>query len=58
MFDFSEKLIEETIKCFKDENGVEFSREEAVEALSNMGCLFLVFSKINKKDSGYQTYHI
>ena len=44
-FLFSQKLIEDTIRCFKEENGIDLSHEQAQEALHNMAGLFLAFSK-------------
>jgi N-glycosylase/DNA lyase len=43
VFLFSPNLIEETIKVFKEENGVVFSVEQANYALNNMAGLFLAF---------------
>jgi len=45
MYKFSEELIEETIRAFKEEDNVEFSREQAIEALNDLSGLFLAFSK-------------
>jgi hypothetical protein len=44
MTEYSQELIDECIKCFKDENGVELTQEEAVEVLKNLGGLFLAFA--------------
>jgi hypothetical protein len=44
-FTFSKKLIDECIKCFKEENGIDISIETAVEFLNAFAGLFLAFSK-------------
>ena len=41
---FSQQLISDTIACFKEEDGVFLSHEEAVEVLESLGGLFLAFS--------------
>lgn len=45
MAQFSQKLIDETIRIFKEEDGVEFTKEQAEEALENLSELYLAFSK-------------
>lgn len=45
MFNYSEKLIKETILCFKEEDNLDISEETANEYLENLGGLFLAFSK-------------
>lgn len=47
MTEFSEALIQKTIKVFKEENGVELTREEVIIALINLSGLFIAF--VNKK---------
>ena len=42
---FSQELIEECKKVFREEDGVELSDEEAQEALTNLSGLFLAFVK-------------
>ena len=42
---FSQKLIDETIKCFKEENGVDLSSEQANEILKHLSGLFLAYKK-------------
>jgi len=50
-FLFSQKLIDETIKCFKEENGISISPEQANEYLDSFSGLFCAFSsKENKKN--------
>ena len=49
MFKYSEKLIEETIKVFKEENDLEISKETANEYLDSFAGLFLAYSKPNKE---------
>ena len=43
-FRYSQKLITECISCFRDEDGIELSQEEAVEYLAGLGGLFLAFA--------------
>ena len=42
---FSKNLIERTIQCFKEEDGLELSREQANEYLHSMAGLFLAFAE-------------
>lgn len=42
---FSNNLIQETIKIFKEEDGLELTPEMAEEYLQNMAGLFLAFAK-------------
>lgn len=52
MFIFSQKLIEETIKVFREEDSIELSPETANEYLDSLGGLFLAFaSKRSSVDS-------
>ena len=44
-FQFSEKLIKETINCFKEEDGVVITPEQADEYLASFAGLFLVFTE-------------
>ena len=44
---FSKELIEETIKCFKDENNHVLTPEQASEILTNFSGLFLAVTKNN-----------
>lgn len=43
MFKYSKKLIQETIKVFKEEDDIDISEETASEYLDNLGSLFLAF---------------
>lgn len=45
MYIFSEKLIQETISCFKEEDKLDISEETANEYLESLGGLFLAFAK-------------
>ncbi len=40
---FSQNLIDETIRCFQEEDGVLLSEQEAIDALENMAELFLAY---------------
>jgi len=42
---FSQNLIEKTIQCFKDEDGLDLSPEQANEYLHSMAGLFLAFAE-------------
>ena len=53
MTQFSKELIERCIEYFKEENGVEFSWEEAIEALEGLAGLYMAFSSmVEEKDVG------
>ncbi len=41
---FSQKLIRETIKCFKEEDGISLSENEAIAILESFAGLFLAFA--------------
>lgn len=41
---YSNKLIQETILCFKEENGLDISEETATEYLDGLSGLFLAFA--------------
>ncbi len=44
-FLYSEKLIQDTIQVFFDEDGILFSRDEAITALDSLSGLFLAFGE-------------
>lgn len=44
IFLFSKELITETILCFKEENDIDLTPEEANEYLNSLAGLFLAFS--------------
>lgn len=44
-FPYSKNLIEETIACFLEEDGVVLTENEACEALDGLSGLFLAFSR-------------
>jgi hypothetical protein len=44
MFQFSEKLIDETIKVFKEEDDLDISKETANEFLDQLSDLFLALA--------------
>jgi len=43
-FQYSQNLIEETIKCFKEENNLDISSEQANEYLNSLANLYLAFT--------------
>ena len=43
---FSNNLIQDCIKSFKEENGVDISVETAIEYLSSFARLYLTFARI------------
>lgn len=45
MHQYSDSLIDECIKVFKQENGLDLSRETANEYLDSLTGLFLVLAK-------------
>jgi hypothetical protein len=50
VFSFSSKLIEETIKVFKEEDNLDLSPEQANEYLNSFALLFLAFSKKDRTE--------
>ena len=53
-FLFSENLIQETIKCFKEEDGLELSPEKANEYLHSFAGLFLAFAETHPAPSSLE----
>jgi hypothetical protein len=51
VFFYSPNLIEETIKCFKEEDGLDISAETANEYLDALSGLFLVFAKETRPEA-------
>ena len=47
VFSFPKYLIEETIHCFKEENDIDLSAEEASQYLDSMSELFLAFADVS-----------
>ena len=43
---FSQNLIQDCIKSFKEENGVDISVETAIEYLNSFARLYLTFARI------------
>ncbi len=48
---YSQKLINETITIFREENGVILSEEMAEQCLNNLAGLFLAFARPNHHSS-------
>ncbi|MEI7709121.1 MAG: hypothetical protein WCI76_00200 [bacterium] len=48
MHQYSDKLIEELIKNFKEEHNLDISKETANEYLDSYARLFLTFAKIKE----------
>ncbi|MDD4804058.1 MAG: hypothetical protein PHN69_02695 [Candidatus Pacebacteria bacterium] len=44
-FRFSQKLIDETIKCFKEEDGVELSPEITEQYLESFAKFYIAFAR-------------
>lgn len=44
-FKFSQKLIDQTIKCFQEEDGIELSPELTNEYLESFARLYLAFAR-------------
>jgi len=44
-FKFSQKLIDQTIKCFKEEDGVELSPEQTNQYLEAFARLYIAFAR-------------
>lgn len=41
---FSQQLVSDTIACFKEEDGIELTPEQAIEALEAFAGLYLAFA--------------
>jgi preprotein translocase subunit Sss1 len=50
--EYSKELIEECKNIFKEEHGVEFTDEQANEALENLSGLFLALAKKPTSEEG------
>ena len=48
-YTFSQELVDETIRCFLEENGLVLSQNEAIEALNNLAGLFLAFVPVDRR---------
>ena len=46
---YSQELIEECKKCFKEENNIDLTDEKASEFLDSLGGLYLSFAKTKNK---------
>lgn len=44
MSKYNEKLVLETIACFKEEDGIEMTQEEAIAVLDSFAGLYLAFA--------------
>jgi hypothetical protein len=44
LFQYSKKLIDETIQCFKDDDDLDISPEQANEYLNSFAGLYLAFA--------------
>jgi hypothetical protein len=51
MTEFSDELIERTIRYFKEDHNHIIDRETAIEYLHNLGGLFLAFAETENKES-------
>ena len=49
---FSQNLIQDYIKSFKEENGVDISAETAIEYLNSFARLYLTMARIEGADPG------
>ena len=54
-YSYPTSLINETISCFKDENNISLSQEEAVEYLDSLSGLFLSFVEESQSSDDSQT---
>ena len=52
VFQFSKNLIEETIQCFKEEDNLTITPEQANEYLNSLAKLFLAFHDPGERRGG------
>ncbi|MFA6446410.1 MAG: hypothetical protein WCW14_04160 [Candidatus Paceibacterota bacterium] len=45
MPNFSQQLVLDTIACFKEEDGVQLTQEEAIEVLESFAGLYMAFAE-------------
>lgn len=45
MSKFSLQLVSDTIACFKEEDGIELTQEQAIEVLESFAGLYLAFAE-------------
>ena len=48
---FSQQLVSDTITCFKEEDGIELTQEQAIEALESFAGLYMAFAEGGAVDS-------
>jgi len=53
-FQYDEKLINETIKCFKEENDIDITPEQANEHLNCFADLYLAFAEEEPCPTSYE----
>jgi len=49
---FPQQLVLDTIACFKEEDGVELTQEQAVEVLESFAGLYLAFTPEENERAG------
>jgi hypothetical protein len=52
---YSKELIAECIACFRDEDGIELTKDEAAEYLAGLGGLFHAFATSAQSETVLQT---
>ena len=52
MSKYNEKLVLDTITCFKEEDGIELTQEQAVEVLESFAGLYLAFASEDNERAG------
>lgn len=50
---FSPQLVSDTIACFKEEDGIELTQEQAIEALESFAGLYLAFAEGRAADPAH-----